>query len=85
MIAFALQFPQSGDSNCTGTACVARLVAPGYLVITDDGRLGRVCRVHIGADSQLPSAFEVEAPNGTTTLLFPRELRFVFCDRSRTP
>jgi hypothetical protein len=74
---------QSGNHSATireaGTQSIEELVRPGHLVLTDDGRLGRVSRVIKAPESSHHSELELHGENGAKSIHSSRELRFIYC------
>jgi hypothetical protein len=82
MIASRFQFLfSSGRKMSHGHEALDRLVLPGHVVLTDDGRWGRVRRLTCSLQDR-DSRLEVEGPDGATCLLSPRDVRFIYSRNS---
>jgi len=78
MIASRFQFPNNvGRSSDQAGDAFDQALLLGRLILTDDGRTGRVRGFVPGPETGF-SALEVEGMDGGTSLLSPREVRFVY-------
>lgn len=82
MIAFPIPLPDDAGRGSGGL--LDRLELTGRLILTDDGRVGRVRRVLIGSENR-DTELEVEGPDGATTMLSPRDVRFIYAIHDGSP
>lgn len=81
MIASGFQFPNNvGRSLDQARDELDQALLLGRLILTDDGRTGRVRGFVPDAESRF-SALEVEGMDGGRSLLSPRDVRFVYSTR----
>jgi hypothetical protein len=81
MIASRFQFPNNaGRSSHRADDALDQSVLLGCLVLTDDGRTGRVRRFVPDPENHF-SALEVEGLDGATSILSPRDVRFIYPTR----
>jgi hypothetical protein len=82
MIGFPV--PQRDDAGRQSGGSFDRLAVTGRLILTDDGRVGRVRRVLIAPEGH-GTELEVEGPDGAISLLSPRDVRFIYAIRDGNP
>lgn len=81
MIASRFQFPNNvGRSLDQARDELDQALFLGCLILTDDGRTGRVRGFVTGPERGLP-ALEVEGIDGGMSLLSPRDIRFIYSTR----
>jgi len=84
MIASRFQFPNNVGRSDRVNDPLDQSVLLGCLILTDDGRTGRVRRFVPGPENRFP-ALEVESLDGATSILSPRDVRFVYPTRGHGP
>jgi hypothetical protein len=78
MIASRFQFPDNvGKSSHRSSDALDQALLLGRLILTDDGRTGRVRRFVSDPENRF-SALEVEGMDGGMSLLSPRDVRFIY-------
>ncbi len=80
MIASRFQFPNdAGRRSGRANHRHDQWLPLGCLILTDDGRTGHVRRFVPDSENRF-SALEVEGPDGATSILSPRDVRFIYSD-----
>ena len=78
MIAARIAFPNDiGRESDRAEDSRDQLALLGSVILTDDGRTGRVRRFVPGSENRV-SALEVEGLDGAKSLLSPRDVRFIY-------